>query len=106
MEQITDIDSDKYQSSHSAENENTIKCNICNQFGHSELHCRIRKDHLRSYHNNSKNFVNCRQTNTINTKNCTLVGTTNEVSVVMNDIQTVALVDTGSSISTICKKIL
>ena len=61
MEQIhvTDINSDKYQSSHSAENENTITCNICIQFGNSELHCRVRKDHLRSYHNNSKKMVNC-----------------------------------------------
>lgn len=76
------------------------KCANCRQTGHSDLYCRVGTDHLKSFCNQeTSKSKSCLE----NINKCTLVGSTNEVSVTIDNYQTTARVDTGSLISTICQ---
>ena len=77
-------------------------CDRCGQDGHDELSCRIRLDHSRRdfVDPDFRKFVN-RGFNRPRATHHTLIGTSNEANVHVNGVSTVALLDTGSSVSTI-----
>ena len=77
-------------------------CDRCGQDGHDELTCRIRLDHSRRdfVDPDFRKFVN-RGFNRPRATHHTLIGTSNEANVHVNGVSTVALLDTGSSVSTI-----
>ena len=77
-------------------------CDRCGQDGHDELSCRIRLDHSRRdfVDPDFRKFVN-RGFNRPRATHHTLIGTSNEANVHVNGVSTVALLDTGSSVTTI-----
>ena len=73
-------------------------CERCGQSGHSDLMCRVRLDHSKRILND---FIPTNRRKGRVPRVSTLVGSANETHVLIEGVRTQALLDTGSSVSTI-----
>lgn len=80
---------------------NKVQCERCGQFGHPDWKCVVRLDHSKRLSHDFKPFNKTRRKHR---RTSTLVGSSNEAQVYIQDVATQALIDTGSAVSTVSRK--
>ncbi|KAK3101184.1 hypothetical protein FSP39_001606 [Pinctada imbricata] len=100
-------DNDTYLMNHSEDSHHTYHepvCFRCGQPGHIEIGCRVIMDHSRKTHTMSHSASQHRHHYRKSARNCAIseiVGDSNEVTIHINGNESRALLDTGSSVSTL-----
>ena len=75
-----------------------VTCDRCGQEGHNDVLCRVRLDHSKRI---MYDYLPSPKRTNHQVQVSTLVGTANEADVTIDGVRTKALLDTGSSVSTI-----